>query len=413
MKRTLYTWAACAALLPACAASPGADAVPERVPVTLGVEVAVRDVPEALRGRRVGLITNHTGQDGAGTPTIDLLAGHPAIDLVALFAPEHGIRGTEEGRIAFEHDERTGLPVHSLYGETRRPTAEMLAEVDVLVFDIQDVGARQYTYFSTMALALQAAAEAGLPFVVLDRPNPIGGAVEGNLLDPRFASFVGLYPVASRHGLTAGEFARLVNAEFGIGAELTVVPLEGWHRDLWLDATNLEWVRPSPNLPTLSSAMHYPGTVFFEGTNVAEGRGSELPFEQVGAPWLRAEEVAAAMNALGLAGVRFEPVTFDVRAGARKFPGETLAGVRLIAEDRARYEPVRAALLLIDAIRRLHPEEFQWRGGGDGALYTLDRLIGTDRVRLAIEAGGLPELLESWRADEASFRELRQRYLLY
>lgn len=374
-----------------------------------GLESFVANPPAAVRGKRIGLITNHTGIDRQGTPAIDRLAALPELTLVALFSPEHGIRGAAAPgeEVASGRDERTGLPIYSLYGDTRKPTPEMLRGVEALVFDIQDVGARPYTYISTMALGMQAAAEAAIPFVVLDRPNPIGGVdVEGNLLDTAFASFVGMYPIPARHGMTPGELARLFNREFGIGADLTVVPVEGWRRDAWFDETGLPWVNPSPNLRALDAATHYPGTVFLEGTNLSEGRGTDCPFEQTGAPWLRAGEVAAAMNAMRLPGVRFEPTTLTVSADARKFPGETIPGIRLVITDRERYRPVAASLLLIDTIRRLHPTEFEWSG-------SINRLAGTDRLRAAIEAGTLPALLREWEADAERFRTIRQPYLLY
>jgi len=409
-----------AGLLFALAACAREERAPVSAPlqVRLGVEVAVSELPAVLAGKRVGLITNHSGRDHAGTSTIDLLHEHPGLELVALYAPEHGIRGEATGHIADEMDEKTGLPIYSLYGEHRKPTPEMLEGVEALVFEAQDVGVRQYTYITTMAMGMQAAAEKGIPFVVLDRPNPIGGVVvEGNLLDPEYSNFAGYYPIASRHGMTIGELARMFNEEFGIGADLTVVAMEGWRREAWFDDTDVPWVKPSPNLPTLEGAIHYPGTVFFEGTNVSEGRGSERPFELIGAPWMsRAAEVADSMNALGLAGVRFEAVEYDIAPGARKYGGEHLQGVRLVVTDRESYRPVTAALLLMDMIRRLHPAEFEWRGGNNPdspGNYTLDRLIGTDRVRLAIENGTLPALLEEWKADEEKFRAMRKPYLLY
>lgn len=374
-----------------------------------GVEAFVARPPALVAGKRVGLVTNHTGVDSQGRSTADLLASSRAFRLVALFGPEHGIRGAVAAgdHVASGRDAQTGLPVHSLYGATRKPTPAMLRDVDVLVFDIQDVGARPYTYISTMALAMQAAREKGIPIVVLDRPNPIGGeTVEGGVLDPRFATFVGMYAIPERHGMTTGELARLFNREFGIGANLTVIPAEGWTRAAWFDRTGLPWINPSPNIRRLEAAIHYPGTVFFEGTNLSEGRGTALPFEQTGAPWLDAPAVAASMNALRLPGVRFEAVRFPIERGAAKFPGQTVPGVRLVVTDRERYRPVRAALLLIDAIRGRHPRDFRWSG-------TMDRLAGTDRVRKAIESGTLPALLDEWERDAASFRQRRAPYLLY
>jgi uncharacterized protein YbbC (DUF1343 family) len=397
---------------PARATPPAAASAARPTPagaVKPGVEVLLDSVPAVLRGKRVGLITNHTGRDRAGRSTIDLLAASTELRLVALFAPEHGIRGAaapgetvESGR-----DGKTGLPVHSLYGATREPTPEMLEGIDVLVYDIQDVGARQYTYISTLGLGMRAAARKGIPFVVLDRPNPVTGTlVEGGVLDPAFSTFVGLYPIASRHGLTVGELARLYDGEFGIGADLTVVRMEGWRRDEWYDETGLPWVDPSPNIRRLEAAIHYPGTVYLEGTNLSEGRGTEAPFEQTGAPWLDAVAVAREMNALRLPGVRFDPVRFTVDSAAAKYPGQTIPGLRLVVTDRESYRPIRSTLLLIDAVRRRHPDEFRWSG-------TLDRLAGTDRLRKAIEGGTLRQLLEEWDRQAEVFRRTREAYLLY
>ena len=292
----------------------------------------------------------------------------------------------------------------------------MLAGVQALVFDIQDVGARPYTYIYTMALAMQAARERGIPFVVLDRPNPIGGRiVEGNRLEPAFASFVGMYPIAVRHGLTVGELARLFNREFGIGADLTVIPMENWRRSMWYDETGLPFVPPSPNIPRLESAISYPGTVFLEGTNLSEGRGTDRPFEQTGAPWLRADSVTRLMNAMTLPGVRFEPVAFTPAASAAKYGGVALQGVRIVVTDREAYRPVSTALRLIDTIRRVHPAEFRFTGNSAASpdLYWIDRLAGTDRLRKAMERGELESLLADWAAQAAGFDAMRRAYELY
>ncbi len=394
-------------------ARPGATtAVDSPGPVRLGIDVLLADDAAILRGRRVGLITNHTGRNADGASTIDLLHEHPAIELVALFSPEHGIRGTAEAgeRVESGRDERTGLPVHSLYGETRAPTAAMLEGVDVLVYDIQDIGSRYYTYVWTMALAMRAAAHHGIPFVVLDRPNPIGGElVQGNVLEPEHASFVGLYPVPMRHGLTVGEMARLVNAEFGVGADLTVVPMEGWRREMWFDLTGLPWTAPSPNMPSLESATHYPGTCLFEGTNLSVGRGTPLAFQQIGAPWLDHEALVRRLDAYGLPGVRFEAVTFTPeRPGDGKYGGVAVRGVRFVATDRDRYDPTRAAVAALIEIRRLHPDRLEWRGAH------FDRLAGTERLRGRIEAGAsLDEITADWEAQTAAFARLREPHLLY
>lgn len=402
-----FLLAAAAALL--AAGCSGAAAPPPPAGVATGLEVLLRDLPPVLQGRRVGFITNHTGVDAEGVSAIDRLAQHDGLELVALFAPEHGIRGVAAPgeHVDSGRDERTGLPIHSLYGATRTPTPEMLEGIEVLVFDMQDVGARQYTYISTMALGMRAAAEKGIPFVVLDRPNPIGGEiVEGGLLDTTFASFVGMFPIPSRHGMTVGELARLFNDRFGIGAELEVVRMEGWSRATWFDGTGLPWVNPSPNIRRLEAAIHYPGTVYLEGTNLSEGRGTALPFEQTGAPWMDAAAVAEEMNALALPGVRFEPVEIPVDPGAARFPGDTVPGVRLVVTDRETYRPVEATLRLIERIRRMHPDDFAWGG-------SLDRLAGTDALRLSMEEGTLDSLLEWWAAEAEEFRTDRQPYLLY
>ena len=399
----------------ACAPPPDAQQGP--VHVLLGVDRISTDMPAVLVGKRVGLITNHSGLDREGRSTIDILASRTDLTLVALFAPEHGIRGTATGRIESEVDSATGLPVHSLYGEIRQPTPEMLQDVEALVFDIQDVGVRQYTFPTTMAYGMKAAAEKGIPFVVLDRPDPITGTlVEGNILDTLYSNFAGFYPIASRHGMTVGELAKMDNDEFGIHAELTVVTMDGWKRELWMDQTDLPWKGPSPNLPFFEGTIHYPGTVLIEGTNLSEGRGTDRPFEQIGAPWLRALEVADSMNALGLAGVRFEAMDYAVRPDGRKYGGEVLHGVRFIATDRESYRPIAATLFFMELVRRLQPDDFQWRSSGGGetpVTYSLDRLAGTDQARAAVEAGTVGELLTRWDQDTARFREMRKPYLLY
>ena len=398
-------------LLPACRLGGQAH-------VRLGVDRLADSLPKILVDKRVGLITNHTGRDRAGTPTIDLLAARKDMKLVALFGPEHGIRGLASGRVDNSKDEKTGLPVYSLFGATQKPTDAMLKDIDALVFDIQDVGVRQYTYLSTMGLAMQAAAHKRIPFVVLDRPDPIGGRiVEGNIREPGMESFVGLYPIASRHGLTAGELARMYNKEFGIGADLHVVTLDGWKRTLWSDQTDLPWIKPSPNLPTFAGMINYPGTVFFEGTNLSEGRGSDNPFEQTGAPWLRAQEVADSMNVRHLPGVRFVAVDFAVLPTGRKFPGQTIHGVRMVVTDREIYRPIATTMRLIEMIRRLHPNDFQWRRStaspGAAERYYFDTLTGSMRTRTAIESGTLDALLAEWDRDAQRFSETRKPYLLY
>jgi uncharacterized protein YbbC (DUF1343 family) len=380
-----------------------------------GIEVFLDKPPAEVVGKRVGLITNHSGVDRQKRPTIDLLAESGKVKVVALFSPEHGIRGMAETSVKSSVDDKTGLTIHSLYGETYKPTAEMLKDVEALIYDIQDLGVRQYTYESTLALAMQAAAEAKIPIVVLDRPNPVtGNMIEGNILEPQFKSFVGIYPVLSRHGMTLGELAQMYNKEEKIGAQLIVVPVEGWRRNQWWDQTGLPWINPSPNIRRLEAAIHYPGTVFFEAINVSEGRGTDAPFEQIGAPWLKHEEVVKQMNAMKLPGIRFEPILLQVKEGARKYPGQQINGVRFVITDRETYRPLATSLLMIDLIRKLHPADFQWRGNTrDPEMLTVERHGGTRKLRAAIEAGTTAELIREWERDQAAFRSKREPYLIY
>ena len=375
-----------------------------------------------VQGKRVGLVTNHTGiywqgigQEASASPklgsTIDAVHQASEVELVALFGPEHGIRGQEEAgeRIESGVDEQTGLPIHSLYGRTLRPTPDMLEGVEILVFDMQDVGARYYTYVSTMAYAMEAAGEHGVPFVVLDRPNPIrGDVVQGNVLDPEYSTFVGLYPVPMRHGMTAGELARMFVGEFGIDVELHVVPMDGWRRDMIFSDTGLPWVAPSPNIPTLESALAYPGTCLFEGTPLSVGRGTDLAFQWVAAPWLDGPELAEALNGYGFEGVRFEAVTFTpTDAGDGKFEGEQVQGVRLVHES-TNYDASKTAVAMLLEAYALSSDNWAWRE------VHFDRLAGTDALRLGIEAGrDLAALTTAWDEGVRDFERLRRPYLIY
>lgn len=405
-------WATALLIIPAsaCAGSRPADGAP--APVRPGIEVALTDSAAVLSGRRIGLITNHTGVDRAGNSTIDLLHADPAITLVSLFSPEHSISGRVEAgeHVDSDRDPRTGLPIYSLYGETRSPTPESLRELDALVFDIQDIGTRYYTYVWTMALALQAAADHDVAFVVLDRPNPIGGLlVQGNVQDSSQLTFVGLHPVPTRHGLTPGELARYLNGEHDIGADLTVIPAAGWRRSQWFDDTGLPWVPPSPNMPSIESATHYAGTCLFEGTNVSVGRGTAEAFAQIGAPWIDGAALAARLEEHGLPGVRIEAVTFTPRApGDRKFADTAVSGVRFSATDRTTYDPVRTALAALIEIRELYGDRLTFYESH------FDRLAGATRVREQVIAGaGLEEITASWAAQTAAFERARRPYLLY
>ena len=379
-------------------------------PIRPGIEVLLEDSLHLVAGRRVGLITNQTGVDASGRSSIDRLYEHPSVELVALFAPEHGIRGTADPGETVEDDVdvETGVPIHSLYGAVRSPTPEMLDGIDVLLMDYQDIGARYWTYVSTMTLAMEAAAEQGIPVVVLDRPNPIGGAVQGNVLDPPFATFVGRYPIAMRHGMTPGELARYYQGEMGIGGELRVVPVDGWRRDIPFAETGLPWIRPSPNMPDVESATHYPGTCLFEGTVLSVARGTEAPFQQIGAPWLDGDDLAEAMNEYGLPGVRFEPVRFTPNAPSDgKFEGVEVEGVRLVATS-PEYDPTHAAVALLVETRRMSGTRWGWLQAH------FDRLAGTDRLRQAIDAGaGLDEIRSGWRDELEAFKRVREQYLIY
>jgi len=376
-----------------------------------GVEVLISDSLHLVSGKRVGLITNQTGIDRSGRSDIDILADHPEITLAALYAPEHGIRGEERAGAAIESgvDERTGVAIHSLYGDTRKPTSDMLKGVDVLVFDMQDVGARYYTYVSTMALAMEAAGEHNVPFLVLDRPNPIrGDVVQGNILNPSYKTFVGFYEVPIRHGMTPGELARMYVGAFGISVDLTVVPVEGWKRDMTFDDTNLPWVPPSPNMPNIASALAYPGTCLFEGTPISVGRGTDKAFQWIGAPWLDGPALAEALNEYEIDGVSFEPVKFTPRnAGDRKFEGVNVEGVQLIAQSTD-YDASRAGVAMLTETYRVSRENWEWYEAH------FDRLAGTDALRLGLVSNAsFEELVSGWDAGVSEFESDRAPYLLY
>ncbi len=462
--------------------------------VRTGLDILLHDRLGLLRGKRVGLVTHPAATLGVPDFMSSLDALRAAgVNLTALFGMEHGFAGSAADGKALGNatDGRTGLPVFSLYGATKEPTAEMLAGVDLLIYDVQDVGVRFYTFISSLYYILRAAGEHGVPVIVLDRPNPLGGvAVEGPSIAPGFESFVGITAMPVRHGMTVGELARFFNApnppgppslrgkggvsappslpsqgrEGGQGdergrADLTVIPMAGWRRAMWFDDTGLPWVTTSPAMPHLSSATVYPGTCFLEGTVVSEGRGTALPFEQFGAPWMDAYATAEALNTAvaprsgieasagfsgqrgqpakasnpedhpnsfqrqqmedgrwGIAGgVVFRPTSFE--PSSSKYAGETCYGVQLHVADRDALQPVRLGLQIIATLKALYPTQFAWRDypRADGTkLFTLDRLIGTDRVRAALDAGAsAAEIIAPWAAAEEAFRQGRQPYLLY
>lgn len=377
-----------------------------------GIDVLLSERMELLRGKRIGLVTNPTGVDRELRSTVDRLSSHPELRLVALFGPEHGVRGDVQAgeHVSSARDDATGLPVHSLYGEHREPTVDMLQGIDVLVFDIQDVGARFYTYPYTLANVMRAAKRAGIAVVLLDRPDPIGGvAVEGPVLEPEYASFVGMFPIPLRHGMTIGELARLFNAEFGIDAELHVVPVHGWRRGDEEPGGTLPWVPPSPNMPTPDTALAYPGTALFEGTNVSEGRGTTRPFEIVGAPFVDAGKLAEHMNAFGLPGVHFRPTWFVPTFS--KHAGVLCGGVQLHVVDRDAFRPVRTGLALLVAMHALYPDAFEFTPGEPPFF---DKLAGNGWIRRAILDGETAEAIEArWQPGLRRFEDVRKHYLLY
>ena len=391
----------------------------ERGSARPGIETLLERDRGLIAGRRVGVVSNPASVDASYRHTADRLARDPDVRLAALFGPQHGFRSDLQDNMIESphgHDERRRVPVFSLYSETREPTAEMLNGLEVLVIDLQDVGTRVYTYVYTMANCLRAAARHGVRVVVCDRPNPVGGeAVEGAILHPEFASFVGQFPIPLRHGMTIGELARLFNDAFRINAALDVVPLEGWRRSMYYDETGLPWIIPSPNLPTLDSAIVYPGAVLFEGTTLSEGRGTTRPFELVGAPWSDGDRLADAMNARGLPGVYFRSVFFEPTF--QKHARQTCGGCQIHVLDRRTFEPVRTAVELIAEFKRQDPKQFAWRDPPyeyEHDRPPIDILYGSDRLRLAIDAGaGLDTLTASWRQEEDTFRRQRETFLLY
>ena len=386
-------------------------------PVRLGSDVVL--CSNRLTGARVGVVCNHASIDRGFLHVIDRVEMCEGVTLAAIFGPQHGFRSdVQDNMVETPHgdDARRRVPVYSLYSETREPTAEMLRGVDALIVDLQDIGARIYTYIYTMANCMRAAARHGVPVIICDRPNPIGGtAVEGARLQPGWESFVGQFPIPMRHGMTIGELAALFNDAFGIGASLEVVRMEGWTRDMYADATGLPWVMPSPNMPTLDTAIAYPGTVLFEGTMLSEGRGTTRPFELVGAPWIDAERFAGEMNGAALGGVYFRPAGFEPTF--QKHAKQPCGGCQIHVTDRDAFEPVITGLALIDMFRRLDPGRFAWRQPPyeyEHDKMPIDILAGSDVLRRQIESGTpIREIAASWKDDEAAFRRLREPYLMY
>jgi uncharacterized protein YbbC (DUF1343 family) len=386
---------------------------------TLGVEKLLAERLDLLRGARVGLICNQASVTHELAHVADIFHEQDGIDLTTFFGAQHGIRGdVQDNMIETPHDidKETGLPVYSLYSETREPTEEMLDKVDVLVFDMQDVGCRIYTFVYTLANCMRAARKYGKRVVVCDRPNPIGGVqVAGAVLEPEYASFVGQFPIATRHGMTVCELAKMFNEHFDIGCEIESVLMDGWEREQWLDQTDAPWVMPSPNVPTLDSAIVFPGTVHVEGTQVSEGRGTTRPFELVGAPYIDAAEYARRLESIGLPGVYYRPTYFQPTF--QKHARVTCGGVQIHVTDRASFEPVISGVATVKLAYDMYPEEFRWKEDAYEYVYDknpFDVISGTRKLRESIERGDSIEAIqESWRERLEEFRRLRESFLLY
>jgi beta-N-acetylhexosaminidase len=400
-----------------------------------GIEVFLENHLDLVKGKRVGLITNPTGVASNLESIIDLFYNNQEINLVALYGPEHGVRGNAQAGeyVSFYIDDKYNIPVFSLYGQSRKPEAGMLKNIDeymrsfdtisagkipqtsmvesadVLIFDIQDVGTRIYTYIATMAYCMQAGAENGVDFIVLDRPNPINGEdLEGPLLEyPEYSSFVGLYPIPVRHGMTFGELAELFNDKFlEKKVNLTVIPMQGWEREMWYDETSLPWVIPSPNMPTLDTATAYPGQVFLEGTNISEGRGTTKPFEIFGAPWIDGYELVKKLNELNLEGIKFREAWFSPTFS--KYKGELCGGAHIHVIDRNQYRPFESSLHIIKTVMNMYPSHFKFHDE------YFDKIMGTSKVRQALEKeSDVKEIIKSYQKDLDNFSELRKAYLLY
>jgi uncharacterized protein YbbC (DUF1343 family) len=384
-----------------------------------GIEVLLDKRRDLIKGARVGVVVHPASVLPDLQHTADALASAGDFQLTALLGPQHGARGEKQDNMVeseFYRDPDTGLPVHSLYGETRQPTEEMLEDIDVLLFDLQDAGTRVYTFIYTMAYCMQACARWNKRMIVLDRPNPVNGRqVEGNLLHPEYSSFVGLYPIPMRHGMTTAELALFFNSEFGIRCDLTVVAMEGWRREYWFDQTGLTWVQPSPNLPTLDSAMVYPGSVLVEGTSLSEGRGTTRPFEMIGAPFINSRNFASHLNALGLSGVRFRPACFQPTF--QKWAGTMCGGVQIHVSDREVFEPYLTGIAVLSTACALHPEFFGWRNPPyeyEREKLPIEILCGCSEIPEMIRSGArISQIKQSWQNDLADFLRRRSPYLLY
>lgn len=394
------------------------DNVKNKSTVILGADVLLSENYDLIKGKNIGLIVNHSSLFSNGKHLVDSLYERKDLSIVAIFGPEHGFRGDTTGAIENSRDTKTGIPIFSLYGKTYKPTKEMLKGIDVLIFDIQDVGARFYTYISTLGFAMEAAAENNIPIIVLDRPNPIAGLyIDGPITDDSLKSFVAFAPIPIAHGMTVGELAKMYNEQGWlknkIKANLTVIKMKGWKRNLWYDETNLNWIKPSPNMPTISTAIVYPGTCLFEGTNVSEGRGTEKPFEFIGAPWFDSKKIIDELNKQKFNGVSFEEISFipewyKFNSHPPKFHKEKCNGIYIKVLDRNSFESVKVGIALVWAIKKIHPDKFEWR------KETFDRLAGTHDIRLQIDKGeDLQVIFSKWKDGLDKFKKVRKKFLLY
>ncbi|MFS0863070.1 exo-beta-N-acetylmuramidase NamZ domain-containing protein [Fredinandcohnia sp. 179-A 10B2 NHS] len=380
----------------------------------IGLDYFLTDHLHLCKGKRVGLVTNMTGVNQQLTPAIDLFHAHPSIELTALYGPEHGIRGSaKEGeKVDFFVDPYTKVPVYSLYGATKKPTKEMLEPVDIIFFDLQDIGARYYTFIYTMAYVMEACAEFGKEFVVLDRPNPISGTrLEGNLVEEECRSFVGLYPIPNRHGMTVGELALFFKHEFGINCNVTVVPMEGWNRDMYYDETDLFWVPPSPNTTGMDMCILYPGTCLVEGTNLSEGRGTTRPFEYIGSPFIEGYQVAKRLNEKKLPGVIARPISFVPTYSKHK--DLHCEGIQLHVTDRKTIHSLATGLTVLETIAEMYPKEFEFVQFGEKKTYMFDLLAGTKELKDLVVKGETSRFIESSRVQTEGFLKQREPYLLY
>ncbi|HXF43500.1 MAG TPA: DUF1343 domain-containing protein [Pyrinomonadaceae bacterium] len=384
-----------------------------------GIEVLIEDQVDKLEGQRIGLVCNQATVLPSLRYAADVFHQHPQINLTTLFGPQHGIRGdVQDNMVETDHsvDGETGLPIYSLYSETREPTAEMLSEVDTVVFDLQDVGCRIYTFVYTMANCMRAARRHGKKVIVCDRPNPIGGLkVEGNVLEAEFSSFVGQFEITTRHGMTTGELALLFNEYFGIGCDLEIIKMQGWKREMWYDDTGLPWVMPSPNMPTLDTATVFPGSVHLEGTELSEGRGTTRPFEICGAPFIDPYQWKAALDAYNFEGVYFRPLYF--MPTFQKWGSRACGGVQVHVTDREKYEPVKVGIAMVKTAFDMYESHFQWKQGAYEYVFDknpFDVVCGTDKIRKQIEnQAKLQEITEDWESGLTEFNKIRKDFLLY